>query len=176
MSVVAQLRDRQRIPVDIVQAYQALNLSGWSPWTDPHVLTQADVDGFVEGVGDGNVIHRTSSEGPAVVPGMLTVSALPRYLGRELSFSAPGFATVFGALKVDFLNLVLVGEPLAMQYFVKQPDHDERGPKVECEFRIRLASRTDLAVEGVLCLRFVPTRIFDALLKRARQRVLRAQQ
>lgn len=113
------------------------------------------------------IIERADAARP-VVPAFLTLSSLSRYLEHvPLPISLGGHETIVAEVNASFLAFVRTGSALVMSYKVCSPERDTLGPKMPCEFRIRIEGRIRDAVQGKMLLRFIEKRLYEMLIRRA---------
>ncbi len=160
---------RQGVPPVIADVFQRV-VDTWSQPTAPQVFEQHEVDVFTGMVGDANSIHKPSAFGPALMPGMLSLSSLPRYLGRYAPVDVPEYTTMFQKIVAEFDDFVFVGDPLTLQYFLYAPEPHKLGAVCHCEFRIHVENSEAPSVKGTASLILMETCKFHRMLKFAQRR------
>lgn len=129
----------------IAAVKSATAINSWTPWLTPARFIQGDLNKYVEVTGDRNPIHQPSNEGPAVVPGMLSVSALPRYLEGRPPIHVNEHRLIFHHLSAEFRGIIFVGDEVTMQYLIGEPVAHPHGATFECLFRIRATYHSEIS-------------------------------
>lgn len=164
--MLAETPRNHPIQVELQAEFDRQKSAGWSGWTMGIAFVQGEVDDFCRITGDANHIHEETYAHP-VVPGLLLLSALPRYLEGNLPLAIAGHETVVEAVVPRFVGFVGVGKPVAMRYLALELGTDDHGPKATYVFEIQQIGKASNAVEGTITLRFVQSRLFNVLVRRA---------
>lgn len=144
-------------------------LTTWNGSSTGTVFIPQEIRQFCQITGDPNSIH-DPDRADAVLPGMMELASLWRYLDGSIPASLEGHKTVIVDVAAKFESFVKVGASLSLQYHATDFDKkDFVGPKIHCEFIVLAGAKNITAVRGTLTIHFMQDRIYERLLRNACQ-------